>query len=88
MNEIEAKASLYVNAGKVHVTAYTIGQDGSVETANGYVDGTQRWTVAVTPAGSVCDCPFGEAHGLTTQTHSHDIALRLAAWQIERLNEQ
>ncbi|KKL28876.1 hypothetical protein LCGC14_2370770 [marine sediment metagenome] len=87
MNKVERKASGYVNAGKVHVTEYTTDQDSGIETASGYVDGTQRWSVTVTPAGSRCDCPFGEAHGITTNTHSHDTALRLAAWQIERINE-
>jgi len=88
MNKLERKAAQYVNSGKVHVTEYTVGDDGSIETANGYVDGTSRWTVAVTPAGSRCSCPFGEAHGITTKRHSHDLALRLAAWQTERINEQ
>ncbi len=88
MNKVERKASGYVNAGKVHVNQYTVAEDGTIETAYGFVDGTRRWTVAVMPDGSRCDCPFGEAHGITTQTHSHDTALRLAAWQIERVNEQ
>ena len=88
MNKIERKAAAYVNAGKVHVVAYTIDNDGRVETATGFVDGTSRWQVAVSPAGSRCDCPFGEAHGITNQRHSHDTALRLAAWQTERINEQ
>ncbi len=88
MNTVERKAAAYVNAGKVHITGYTIDQNGSVETASGFVEGTQRWTVTVSPAGTVCDCPFGEAHGITSQRHSHDTALRLAAWQMERLHEQ
>ena len=88
MNKVERKAAAYVNSGKVHVASYTVDRDGAVDSAHGYVEGTQRWTVAVSPAGSRCDCPFGEAHGITTQTHSHDLALRLAAWQMERINEQ
>lgn len=88
MNEVERKAADYVNAGKVHVVAYTIDDDGAVDSAHGYVEGSHRWTVTVSPVGSRCDCPFGEAHGITHQRHSHDTALRLAAWQMERLNEQ
>ncbi len=88
MNKVERKAAAYVNAGKVHITGYTIDKNGSVETASGFVEGTSRWTVTVTPAGTVCDCPFGIAHGVTNQRHSHDTALRLAAWQMERINEQ
>lgn len=88
MNKVERKAAAYVNNGKVHVISYTVAEDGSIETATGYVDGTSRWSVIVTPAGSRCSCPFGEAHGITNQTHSHDTALRLAAWQMERINEQ
>jgi hypothetical protein len=89
MNKVERKAADYVNAGKVHLDVYTVDKaSGAIVTASGFVDGTSRWTVAVTPAGSRCDCPFGEAHGITTQTHSHDLALRLAAWQMERINEQ
>lgn len=88
MNKVERKAAGYVNSGKVHVTAYTIADDGSIATVSGHVDGTERWTVQVTPAGTQCDCPFGEAHGVTSRTHSHDVALRLAAWQMERINEQ
>lgn len=88
MNEIEAKAAYYVNAGKVHVTEYTIDDDGRVETAVGFVEGTHKYQVIVSPAGSRCGCPFGEAHGITNQPHSHDTALRLAAWQMERIHEQ
>ncbi len=89
MKEIESKASKYVNARKVHLTEYTVDQDsGAIITVSGYVDGTQRWTVTVTPGGTECDCPFGQAHGTTTRPHAHDTALRLAAWQMERINEQ
>ncbi len=89
MNEIEAKASYYVNAGKVHLDTYTVDKDsGAIVTVSGFVDGTRRYRVAVTPAGTECDCPFGEAHGVTNQPHSHDTALRLAAMLMEKLNEQ
>ncbi len=88
MNAIEAKASYYVNAGKVHLGSYTVDEDsGAIVTVSGHVDGTRRYRVAVTPAGTECDCPFGETHGVTNQPHSHDTALRLAAWQMERINE-
>lgn len=89
MNELEAKASQYVNAGKVHVHSYTIDKDtGQIVTASGHVDGTHRYQIAISPAGTRCSCQFGDAHGVTSQPHSHDIALRLAVWQMERINEQ
>ncbi len=89
MNKVERKAAAYVNAGKVHLGIYTVDKNsGAIVTVSGFVDGTSRWTVAVTPAGTECDCPFGVTHGITNQPHSHDTALRLAAWQMERLNEQ
>ncbi len=89
MNAIERKAAAYVNAGKVHLGVYTVDKDsGAIVTVSGFVEGTHRYRVAVTAAGTECDCPFGEAHGVTNQRHSHDTALRLAAWQMERLHEQ
>ncbi len=88
MNKVERKAAAYVNAGKVHVDSYVISREGAVEIATGFVIGSRRWRVSVSPAGSLCDCPFGVAHGVTSQRHSHDTALRLAAWQMERLHEQ
>ena len=89
MNLIEQKATVYVNSRKVHVSGYTVDKDsGAIVTVSGFVDGSRRWTVSVTPEGTECDCPFGKAHGVTAQPHSHDTALRLAAWQMERINEQ
>ncbi len=88
MNTVELKAAGYVNAGKVHIDEYTTDDNNAIVTASGFVEGTRRYHVTVSPEGTICDCPFGEAHALTTQTHSHDTALRLAAWQMERINEQ
>ena len=85
MNPIEKKAVQLVAAGNVIVDLYKTDTDGAIETAAGHVhSGNATYWTTIDPAGGTCSCTFG----LTKpgRSHSHDLALRLAA-QLEATEE-
>ena len=82
MKATSKKAVDLVLNDKVTLDDYTVGEEGDITSARGIVKG---YTTTVTMAGSVveveCDCEYGLHR---TTTHSHDQALRLAAYRKER----
>ncbi len=73
MKSTDRKAVALVVDGRVDVISATFNDDGELVTATGTVKG---YTTTITPDGVECDCEFGQH---STKTHSHDVALRLAA---------
>ena len=85
MKPTSKKAVDLVLTDKVTLDTYTVGVEGDITSARGTVKG---YTTKVTYAGSTveveCDCEYGQHR---TTSHSHDQALRLAAYRQERSTE-
>ena len=78
--DTEAKAVHLAINGNVTVDLWKIDSDGVIETASGHVtSGDNLYWATLAPDGDTCTCEFGiNKPGLS---HSHTLALRLAAQQ-------
>ena len=78
--ELEAKAIQLVYDKNVTVDLYRTNSNGTITTAGGHVhSGNNTYWTTLTPDGDTCTCTFGiNKPGLS---HSHTLALRLAAQQ-------
>ena len=77
----EAKAVWLALHDKVTVTGYHLDPEGWIDVAAGHVEsGTNTYWVTLDPAGGTCTCNEYQSG----RTHSHTLALRLAAQQEAR----